>query len=572
MNNDETLYEAERFADSIATKFGVFMKKHSAVVLGMTLCCAAQAQTMPDAGALRQQIERQQSENLPPKGLVIPQPAPEPMKALTGATVTVKSIRFSGNKLLTSDFLGGVVQGYLNKPQSFSQLQEVAVAVATAYREAGWLVRTYLPQQDLTDGLLTIQIVEAIFSGISLEGPDSDRVKFDQVADIFEKQQPLGQPVNANALDRALLLADDLPGVIVTGNLVAGQTEGETGIDIKLKNEPLAPGEVSLDNTGSRSTGSERIAGSLFVNSAMGRGESVAVNLVHTSGSDYLRVGVTAPLGSDGWRVGGNASTLRYKIVSPEFAALQSQGDSGSFGVEASYPLFRARKRNLYLSLNYDQKTFHNESNATVQSDYQSRNASLGLSGNLYDDFAGGGGNSASITLVSGNLALGSLQPGENAAREGSFSKLRYNLSRQQALVGELSLFGTLSGQQSSQPLDSSEKFMLGGSNGVRAYPSSEGSGSTGQLATMELRWRLPQGLTLTGFYDWGSISNSDTNLGYSLKGVGLGLVWQAPMGASIKASWARRLGDNPNPTATGMDQDGSLDMNRWWLTASLPF
>jgi hemolysin activation/secretion protein len=466
--------------------------------------------------------------------------------------------------------LSSVVQTYLNKPQDFSQLQEAAVAVAAVYREAGWLVRTFLPQQDLTDGVLTIQIVEAVFSGIGLEGADSERVKFDQVADIFEKQQALGQAANANALDRALLLADDLPGVVVSGNLVAGVNEGETGIDIRLKSEPLVVGEVSIDNTGSRSTGSERLGASLYVNSPLGKGDLTAVNLSHSSGSDYLRVSVTAPLGSDGWRAGGSASSLRYKIVSPEFAALQSQGESGSFGLEASYPLVRARKRNLYLNLNFEHKTFHNESNATVQSDYVSRNTSIGLTGNLYDDL--GGANSASISLVAGTLSLGSLQPAENAAREGGFNKFRFALSRQQALTSELSLFGALSGQQASQPLDSSEKFMLGGATGVRAYPSSEGSGSAGQVANIELRWRLPQGFSLAGFYDWGSVRNFDNSPNYSLKGLGMSLVWQTPMGGIIKAIWSRRMGDNPNPTATGMDQDGSLDMNRWWLTASMPF
>jgi hypothetical protein len=32
----------------------------------------------------------------------------------------------------------------------------------------------------------------------------------------------------------------------------------------------------------------------------------------------------------------------------------------------------------------------------------------------------------------------------------------------------------------------------------------------------------------------------------------------------------ANRLGQNPNPTSAGQDQDGSLIMNRFWLNASL--
>ena len=41
--------------------------------------------------------------------------------------------------------------------------------------------------------------------------------------------------------------------------------------------------------------------------------------------------------------------------------------------------------------------------------------------------------------------------------------------------------------------------------------------------------------------------------------------------GPDFRATWARRIGDNPNPAATGNDQDGSLVSNRFWLTASRP-
>jgi len=38
-----------------------------------------------------------------------------------------------------------------------------------------------------------------------------------------------------------------------------------------------------------------------------------------------------------------------------------------------------------------------------------------------------------------------------------------------------------------------------------------------------------------------------------------------------IKALWSRRLGSNPNP-ASGMDQDGTKKIDRFWLSASLSF
>ena len=58
------------------------------------------------------------------------------------------------------------------EPEAVSALQSLANHasilielrnLAAAYREAGWVVRAYLPQQDIAGGTVTIQIVEAIF-------------------------------------------------------------------------------------------------------------------------------------------------------------------------------------------------------------------------------------------------------------------------------------------------------------------------------------------------------------------------------------------------------------------------
>jgi hypothetical protein len=51
-----------------------------------------------------------------------------------------------------------------------------------------------------------------------------------------------------------------------------------------------------------------------------------------------------------------------------------------------------------------------------------------------------------------------------------------------------------------------------------------------------------------------------------------LGLAWSGPQKVQVKATWARRLGDNPNPTTTGLDQDGTKKTDRLWVSASLSF
>jgi hemolysin activation/secretion protein len=544
---------------------------------------AAFAQTPPDAGALQQQIERERKPVLPHKATSERPAEPGALAPQTGIIVTVKSFRFAGNTLLSNEQLAPVVADYLNRPLDYAQLQAAAAAVANAYREAGWIVRAYLPRQDVTEGTVTIQIVEAVFGGVHIEGDVPRHITREQILRTLEAQQKTGEPLSAEALDRALLLADDLPGVTVSGSLREGAKERETELVVKLGDEPLIVGEAALDNTGDRATGAGRLTANLNLNSPAGFGDLGTASVIHAQGSDYARLGYTFPVGPDGWRIGANASALNYKLVTPEFTALDATGKSDTSGVEASYPIIRSRLKNLYFNANADHKTFDNESAGVVTTRYKIDSLTLGLSGNLFDNFGGGGANSASLSLVDGTLDLdGSPNQVADAAATrtaGRYAKLRYTASRQQVIAEDIFFFAALSGQTAGKNLDSSEKFYLGGNSGVRAYPSNEGGGAEGNLINLELRWRLPEGFNLTGFYDYGHVTVNRNNdfagaavlNDYSLKGAGVSLAWQVGNGPSLKATWARRIGDNPNPTATGNDQDGSLIKNRFWLTASLP-
>ena len=544
----------------------------------------AQAQTPPDAGALRQQIEQGRQPVLPRKATPDKPAEPAAMPAQAGIVATVTSFRFAGNTLLSAEQLAPAVAGFLDRPLDHAQLQAAAAAVADAYREAGWVVRAYLPRQDITEGIVTIQIVEAVFGGLHFEGDVPRRLSRDRIAELLDAQQKVGAPLNAERLDRALLLIDDLPGIAASGSLREGAAEGETDLALKLADEPLLAGDAALDNTGARSTGRERLTANLGFNSPAGLGDLLTANLAHTQGSDYARMGFTLPAGLDGWRVGANASALDYKLVAPEFSALGARGKSDSAGLEASYAIIRSRLKNLYFNTGADHKSFDNQSGGAVTTRYKVDSFTLGLAGNLFDSFAGGGANSGSLSLIEGRVNLdGSPNQTLDAATTrvaGQFSKLRLAASRQQTVTESVSLFAALSGQSASKNLDSSEKFYLGGAYGVRAYPASEGGGTEGKLLNLELRWRLPAGFNLTGFYDYGHVTVNRNNgfagaaalNDYSLRGAGLAAAWQSASGPSFKATWARRIGSNPNPTISGNDQDGSSIKNRIWLSASLPF
>ncbi len=542
----------------------------------------AVAQTAPNAGTVLQQIQQGQRPALPPKSapLFI---APPPLESIGGATVTVTAFKFAGNTLLSGEKLLPAVKSYIGRPLTFADLQDAAIAVANAYRRAGWVVKAYLPQQDITGGTVTIQIIEAKFGAVRIDG-STHRASDARLKGIVNSAQSPGSPVSADALDRALLLISDLPGVVATGSLAEGANTGETDVVVAAKDGPQVTGLVTADNEGTRATGGQRITVNASLNAPFRIGDRADVIVLHSQGSDYERLAYSLPVGSEGWRIGVNGSHLTYNIVTPDFGALDAHGNSSTVGLEANYPLIRSRLANLYFTVNLDDKRFDNFSGGAATTRYSIQDATASLNGNLFDDLGGGGINTASIALENGHddLARSPNEAADAATVDtaGNFEKLNLSVSRQQTVTGYFSLYASLAGQWANKNLDSSEKLYLGGYNGVRAYPANEGGGTEGALANLETRFKLPLNFAAIGFFDYGTVRINRDN-GYTgapfpntdtLKGAGVSLAWTASFGLNIKATAARRIGRNPDPTSTGVDQDGSLIIDRVWVQLSMPF
>lgn len=570
----------------LINKYKIFMKfnKAASLLLPIVLCTQVSAQNKPDAGALRQQIDATRNQSLPPAVEPETSPLPPALQAIDGVTVQVEQFDIQGNTRFSTADLQILLKPWLSRPLDFSQLQAAAAAVAARYRQDGWVVRAYLPTQEIDQGVVTIRVVESLLGELHFEGEPSQRVSHAQLIRILLAQQAKGQALNAEHLDRGFLIANDLSGVNLSSVMQSGEQAQTTDVVINVEDLARTSVELTFDNTGAISTGANRAILIGEIRSPSGRGDLLSTQVLHSEGSDYMRLAYTLPWGDRGWHVGANVSNLQYQLVSADMLALDAKGHSASVGLEASYPLVRSRQRNLRLNLSAEAKNFYNQANGSVSSNYKAGNLALGLNGNQYDNWGGGGATVLGLNGVWGRINLeGSPNQADDwstSHTDGTYAKLVYNASREQVLTSRLSAFASLRGQTANKNLDSSEKIYLGGMGSVRAYPTNEAGGSEGQLVNLELRSQLPYGLSLTGFYDWGQVKvNHDNNYDgaptknrLTLQGAGLSLGWQSTSKVNLRATWARRVGSNPNPTTAGLDQDGTLHMNRYWLSASVSF
>ncbi len=527
--------------------------------------------------------------NVPPLQTQAP-PQVAPMEQ-AASEPKIKKINFKGNQRINDQQLSRVVEKYVGVMINTDVLIQATEAVNNFYRKMGYLAFAEMPNQDLTDGTVLIQIAEARFSGAVVEDPTGQLSKTNLVQKTIENQQPKNALVDLKAIDKASSAVAEIPGVKASVSLRPGANSGETEAVATIAEGKKIDGNVSIDNAGAKSIGELRALGKVTLNNPLGLGDSADAQAVHSKGMDFLRVGYSLPVGYSGWRAGINASSSQYHLVASEYISLNAKGPSSSQGVDLSIPLLREKDTQLSLQFAYDQKRFRNEAAGEVQSQYSGSALTSTLSGSAsQSQFST---TSGSVQLVrgaidlSGSTASHVSSDSSTVQTAGNYAKLKFNISQKLDFDSKNTGLISLQSQFANKNLDSSEKFYLGGMQGVRAYPTNEAGGSLGNLVTME--WQRQFMLqdnrwTASGFVDYGDVTVNRNNdyLGastlnkYSLSGYGLWLGASVPSKQGIstfRLIWSHRLGNNPGASSTtGADQDGTRVYNRFRFSLNHAF
>lgn len=525
-----------------------------------------------------------------PKVAAVPVPvkAEKPTAAEAPPTIVLKEIRFKGVKSFSNDSIQTMVAKFVGIPLQYDDLLDIATTVENFYKQNNYLARVTLTQQDITEGVLTLDVMESILSKVKVEQPiDTLPSTQDLVLALLQRHSPAGKQFNSDALDRGLSLANELPGASVSGSLHEGDEAGETELILKMYKNQSRRMELFLDNQGSRATGADRVMGNYSSANPTDRGDLLSLSTIVTKGSEYLRGSYSLPIGLDGWRAGLNASAMDYEVIIGDQGVKGAVGKALSQGLDFIYPIERSPKASSTLTVSAENKQFKNiMATGNVLSEYESQVVLAQLSGveNEFNKLSGLF--NYNFTYSHGQIRLqegSSYQATDSTGNqtEGVFNKLRVNLSYLEPLSTKTDVYLGFASQFADKNLDSSEKFQLGGANGIRAYPTGEGSGSDGRMLNFELRHRLDNGVTVTGFYDWGHVdelhipndNNPTLKNSYDLKGFGVSAGYNFSNGVAVKGTWATREGNNPNPKIpSGTDQDGTRDRNRFWLQVAIPF
>ncbi|MEX0899474.1 MAG: ShlB/FhaC/HecB family hemolysin secretion/activation protein [Gammaproteobacteria bacterium] len=472
-----------------------------------------------------------------------------------------------------------------NQGLTIGQIQQVADAVTAIYQQAGFfLARAVVPAQEVTDGVVVIQVLEGRVGKAVAE----NNQKYSERLLVRPFTGLEGELITVPAMEDALLVLSDYPGLQAFGTFRPGEEVGTADIVVSVQAEDRFAFSSSFDNHGTDLTGEYRFALTVDYNNPVRRGDQLSVTAMKTMNPDNTTLGqlnYRFPLRDPRNRLLFDASRNAFDISGGTTANLSGLSTSASIGYERV--LTRGRNRNWYFQTDFARKrgeSFLDEVDVIGQDDL----AVLGFQVR-YDRIV-----AASNVIESGFLRLDhgfddqfGVPSDEEAltptflpqpGRQGtvpSFDKVTFGYSRLKAMTPRNTLLLRLSAQWSDDRLAPMEQFSIGGANQLRALPVSHYLGDRGMFASAEWTIRMGEGWTSGFFYDyavgWENRPILPIFAKFDAGGFGVALNYALPGRLSVRAQQAWVDGGQ-NTTVFQGHPERIEDRTQTWLDLNYQF
>lgn len=519
----------------------------------------------------------------------------------------IQRFAVEGNTLLAPAHVEALVAPFLGSKRNYGDIQKALEALEGAYRAGGYgTVQVYVPEQELTHGVVRLQVTEGVIGKVSISGNkyfDSDNVRATLPSLV------VGKAPNMRQISEDIQLANENPAKQIEVTLGVSEDEGKVDAKVNVTEDDPEKFILTLDNTGTSATGKLR-AGFAYQNANVGNGDQV-MTVAYTDSPDKPK-GVKVEVYSFAYRIPfyriGDSLDIIYGKSSVNTPSAQATGFSLNgkgdvVGLRWNHYFARRGEYTSKLIAGFDYKYINTRCvnpvtdavfdidppapgnatctpytlrpfSATYTGQRQSPGRILDYSLGVYQNWATG--TRYAFTTASGAAGLDRYSvmsnDGNGVAKRATpdgFNYLKATFSYLHALPADWAMRAAINGQYSRTALPASEQFGIAGSTAVRGFNERAVSMDSGYFVNLEVYTPelakdagLPGSLKAIGFYDFGrsfnhlGSRNADLGVGpfekAGIASIGAGLRYAIGKDVSLRADLARILDAGPADIGPG--------------------
>ena len=441
----------------------------------------------------------------------------QPVGPASTATLAVGSVVIDGLEALSRRDFAAAIEPFAGRNLDRTELRQLTDSVAEAARQRGYILATaWIPEQALVGGMLRVRVDEGAIDDVRVEGSDDPAIR-------AQLQRLIGRgPITLDALQREVLLADDLPGVWIRGTRF--ENDGQRRVLVVDARRQDFSGSALVTTDGTRPVGPVRARIDLNANGLISPRDRVDLSYtmspIDPNELHFVNARYSVVVNDHGTVLGLLGS---YSQTQPGayLADQQIEGEAWQGGIRLRHPLMRSQQRSLWLEASAELQDLRQDRAGVLSRHDRIALARVGFYG--YAPLAGGT-LQGRATVSRGFDVLGATRLGDPLASRtdasSEFTTLLWWLGWQRGLAKRVSLSLAASGQFASDPLLIGESFALGGNAFLRGYDFAQRVGDQGIAGVGELRYDWPDALGLVpnlqlyAFADGGTVSNLDGGLG----------------------------------------------------------
>ncbi len=412
------------------------------------------------------------------------------------------------------------------KDVSLRDLYKLTIAIDAAYDRKGIVGRAILPVQEVTDGKVKIQVIEAVVGDLKLASSRPLRSWYVQNTLGMEA----GELLNLSRLEERVVRYNRLNDVQSSAELLPGQKPGQTDLQLRMVDPALVSGGVYTDNAGRKTTGEIRAGAFLQLSSPLGINDSLFVSQDLSEGAESTVAQLRLPVTPWGTMFHVAFDHSSYKIIDGPFDVLKITGRSQGWELGLSHPVWAGRAGVVNLFGNLGKKESWSWFDKVQQFYENIHTGTLGLNF-LWQDKHG-------LWYGSQSAGYGS----DQANDQNDFMVYKGDLARVQWLDEDWTVVTRSSWQYTADAnIPSSQQFQIGGVASIRGVEEGLVSGENGYAVSLELKrvlWRHGEGKQLEGlvFLDHGGVFVDQHPKGSN------GRTYLASTGLGFNIAWGQRI------------------------------